>query len=54
MTKTRQSTLAITATILLKILTAENGGNSGSDSRDKISNTAAPIQPNPFWFWVDI
>ena len=18
---------------------------------DKISNTAAPIQPNPFWFW---
>ena len=31
--KTRQSTLAITATILLKILTAENGRNSGSDSQ---------------------
>ena len=21
---------------------------------DKISNTAAPIQPNPFWFWENI
>ena len=30
MTKTRQSTLAITATILLKIIMAENSGNSGS------------------------
>ena len=31
--KTRQSTLAITATVLLKIIMAENGGNSGSDSQ---------------------
>ena len=21
---------------------------------DKISNTAAPIQPNPFWFWENV
>ena len=33
MTKTRQSTLAVTATILLAIIMAENGGNCGSDSQ---------------------
>ena len=33
MTKTRQSSLAITATIFLAIIMAENGGNCGSDSQ---------------------
>ena len=64
MTKTRQSNLAITATDLLKIIMIESIGISGCDSKiwlprfchinsleDKISNTAATIQPNPFWFW---
>ena len=62
MTKTRQSNL--TATNLLKIIMTRSTGISGCDRQillprfchinsleDKISNTAATIQPNPFWFW---
>ena len=33
MTKNAASTLAITATIFLAIIMAENGGNCGSDSQ---------------------
>ena len=64
MTKTRQPNLAITATDSNTLSHDNFKQVRGSDSQiwlprfchinsleDKISNTAATIQPNPFWFW---
>ena len=67
MTKKRQSNLPITATdsntshfSVMKFLSKIVAVIAKFDCRffchinsleDKISNTAATIQPNPFWFW---